>query len=267
MLGATGICTLLTVSVLLFILGYLLVNGGKSLSWDFFTKLPVSVGEAGGGVAHAIVGSAKILLIAMCVGIPIGFLAGVYVSEFHDRTFPFVVKYMSDLLNGVPSIVIGIFAYTIIVLPMKKYTALAGGIALGIMMVPIALRTTEEFLRSVPDSLREGAVALGAKKWQSILTVVIPAARQGLIAGMMLNLARVAGETAPLIFTSLGNQYWSNGVLEPTAALPVVIFSYAISPYPSWHEKAWAGGFVLLTLILIVNVSARLIVQRGSTKK
>jgi phosphate transport system permease protein len=262
MLTLTGLCTLFATGVLVFILGYLFVHGASSLSWDFFTKLPTPVGEAGGGMANAIVGSAKLLLLASLVGVPIGFLGGVYLAEFGGTTFSFVVRYVTDLLNGVPSIVIGIFAYTVIVLPQKHFSTLAGGLGLGVMMIPIAVRSSEEFLRAVPNSLREGAMALGASKARAILTVVIPAAKNGIMTGVMLNLARVAGETAPLLFTSFGNRYWSPGWEQPTSALPVMIFTYAIAPYEDWHKQAWSAGFVLLTLVLTVNVIARAVLAK-----
>lgn len=263
MLSLTGICTLVAIGVLFFILGYLLFQGLGALSWDFFTKIPKPTGEAGGGMANAIVGSAKILLLATAFGVPVGFLAGVYLSEYSGQTFAFLVRYLTDLLNGVPSIVIGIFAYTMVVKPMHHFSTFAGGMALGLMMIPIAVRTTEEFLRSVPTSLREGAMALGANKAVTIFTVVVPAAIQGLTSGMMLNLARVAGETAPLLFTALGNMYWSKGWSEPTSSLPVMIYQYAISPYDDYHQQAWAAGFVLLALVLSINVTARLIIARS----
>ena len=261
MLGVTGLCTLLAAGTLVFILGYLFVHGATSLTFDFFTKLPTPVGETGGGMANAIVGSGKLLLLAMAVGVPIGFLGGVYLAEFGGTTFSFVVRYVTDLLNGVPSIVIGIFAYTLIVLPQKHFSTLAGGLGLGVMMIPIAVRSSEEFLRAVPNSLREGAMALGASKAKAILTVVIPAAKNGIITGIMLNLARVAGETAPLLFTSFGNRYWSPGWEQPISALPVMIYTYAISPYEDWHKQAWAAGFVLLTLVLVVNIFARAVLS------
>ena len=257
MLTVTGFCTLLATGALVFILGYLFVHGATSLTWDFFTKLPTPVGESGGGMANAIVGSGKLLLLATAVGVPIGFLGGVYLAEFGGTTFSYVIRYVTDLLNGVPSIVIGIFAYTLIVLPQKHFSTLAGGLGLGVMMIPIAVRSTEEFLRAIPNSLREGAMALGASKAKSILTVVIPAAKNGIMTGIMLNLARVAGETAPLLFTSFGNRYWSSGWEQPISALPVMIFTYAISPYEDWHKQAWAAGFVLLALVLTVNIIAR----------
>jgi phosphate transport system permease protein len=262
MLTITGLCTLFAVGVLVFILGYLFVHGASSLTLDFFTKLPTPVGEAGGGMANAIVGSAKLLLLAMAVGVPVGFLGGVYLAEFGGSTFSFIIRYVTDLLNGVPSIVIGIFAYTLIVLPQKHFSTLAGGLGLGVMMIPIAVRSSEEFLRAVPNSLREGAMALGASKARSILTVVIPAAKNGIMTGIMLNLARVAGETAPLLFTSFGNRYWSPGWEQPTSALPVMIFTYAISPYEDWHRQAWSAGFVLLALVLMVNIFARAVLAK-----
>jgi len=261
MFSMTGLCALVTVGVLFFILGYLVWNGGSSLSWAFLTHLPTPVGERGGGMANAIVGSAKLLLLASAFGIPIGFLGGVYLAEFGGRAFPFVVRYTADLLNGVPSIVMGIFAYTIVVLPMKHFSTFAGGLALGVMMIPIAVRTTEEALRTVPLVLREGALALGASKWKTISTVVVPAARKGIVTGIILDIARVAGETAPLLFTAFSNRFWSPGWNQPTASLPVMVYTYAISPYDDWHKQAWAAGLVLLTLVLVANVAAKLFVS------
>jgi phosphate transport system permease protein len=263
MLSLSGLCTVLVISVLFFILGYLLWHGASSLSFNFFTKLPKPSGETGGGMANAIIGSGKVLLIATSIGVPLGFLAGVYLAEYSGKTFAFTLRYVVDLLNGVPSIVIGIVAYAVLVKPMGHYSALAGGVALGIMMIPIAVRTTEEFLLAVPNSLREGALALGATKAKTIFTVVVPTAISGLISGMMLNLARVAGETAPLLFTALGNMFMSPGFLHPIATLPVMIYNYAIAPEEDLHQQAWAAGFVLLTLVLLINVTARLIIARG----
>jgi phosphate transport system permease protein len=263
MLSLTGVCTLTAVSVLFFILGYLIYNGGRDLSWNFLTQLPKPVGEPGGGMANAIVGSGKLLLIAALTGVPVGFLGGVYLSEFGGAAFPAVVRYTADLLNGVPSIVMGILAYTLVVLPMHHFSAYAGGLALGVMLIPIVLRATEEFLRAVPVSLREGALALGAKRWRAIVTVVIPAGYKGIVTGIMLSLARVAGETAPLLFTSFSNRYWAHGFNEPTASLPVMIFTYAVGPYKDWHEQAWAAGLVLLALVLVANIGAKLVLSRG----
>jgi len=259
MFGLTGLAASLTVSALFFILGYLIWHGGRSLNWAFLSQLPKPVGEAGGGMANAIVGSAKLLLLAALTGVPVGFLGGVYLAEFGGTTFPFLVRYTADLLNGVPSIVMGIFAYTVVVLPMRHFSALAGGVALGVMLIPIVLRSTEEFLRSVPQSLREGALALGANKWRAVATVVVPAGFRGIATGILLSLARVAGETAPLLFTSFSNRFWSTGWNQPTASLPVMIYTYAISPYDDWHRQAWAAGLVLLALVLLATTSARLI--------
>ena len=264
MFAVTGLCMVIAVGILFFILGYLVYNGGKSLSLSFFTNLPTPVGEVGGGMANAIVGSGKVLLLATLIGIPIGFLGGVYLSEYSTEQIAFTIRYVTDLLNGVPSIVIGIVIYTVVVHPMGHFSTFAGGVALGIMMIPISVRSTEEFLHAVPQSLREAALALGAPKWKSIVTVVIPAAMRGIISGTMLDLARVAGETGPLLFTALGNQFWSPGWNQPTATLPVMIFNYAVAPYEDWHRQAWAAGFVLLTLVLLINITARLALSRGT---
>jgi len=263
MLTMTGVCAFVCVSVLFLILGHLLFNGGTSVSWNFFTKLPAPVGETGGGMANAIVGRAKLLLAASLFGVPIGFFGGVYLAEFSSTAIASIVRYAADLLNGVPSIVIGIFAYSLAVLPFKHFSTLAGAFALGLMMIPITLRSTEEFLGAVPRMLREGAMALGASKWKTIATVIVPAAYRGILTAILLALARVAGETAPLLFTALGNRFWSPGWSQPTASLPVVIFSYAVSPYEDWHRQAWAAGLVLLGLILIINILARTILSRG----
>jgi len=265
MLTLTGVAALAVVSVLVMILGYLIWNGGKSLNWDFFTKLPKPVGEDGGGMANAIVGSLKLLLLAAVMGLPIGLMAGVYLAEFSGKTFAFIIRYTTDLLNGVPSIVIGIFAYSLIVLPVKHFSAFAGGVALAAMVIPITVRATEELLRSVPVSLREGAMALGASKWRTIATVVLPAASAGVITGMLLALARVAGETAPLLFTAFSNRYWSPGWQQPIASLPVMIYTYAIAPYDDWHRQAWAAGLVLLGLVLVANLGCRLVLNRRGT--
>jgi phosphate transport system permease protein len=263
MLGMTGLAAFITVAVLFFILGYLVYHGGTSINWNFFTKLPTPVGENGGGMANAIVGSAKLLFLASLIGVPIGFLGGVYLAEFSGGAVAFIVRYAADLLNGVPSIVIGIFAYALVVLPFKHYSTLAGSFALALMMIPITLRSTEQFLQAVPGSLREGAMALGASKSKTIASVIVPAAYRGILTAILLALARVAGETAPLLFTAFGNRFWSPGWEQPTASLPVMIYTYAISPYDDWHRQAWAAGLVLLGLILVVNIVARAILARG----
>ena len=263
MLTMTGLCALVAVSILFLILGYLVVHGGASINWNFFTKLPVPVGETGGGMANAILGSAKMLLLATLFGVPIGFFGAIYLAEFSSATTAFVVRYAADLLNGVPSIVIGIFAVSLVVHPFHHFSTLAGGFALGLMMIPITLRSTEEFLRGVPNALREAAMALGASKWKTIATVIVPAAYRGILTAVLLAFARVAGETAPLLFTALGNQFWSPGWQQPTASLPVMIYTYALAPYEDWHRQAWAAGLVLLGLILVINIVARAILSRG----
>ena len=263
MLTLTGVAAFAVVSVLFLILGYLIWNGGTSLSLNFFTQLPKPVGETGGGMANAIVGSLKLLFLAAIMGLPVGLLTGVYLAEFGGKTLSFVVRYTTDLLNGVPSIVIGIFAYSLVVLPVKHFSALAGGVALGIMVIPITVRSTEEFLRAVPGNMREAAMALGASKWKTIATVVLPAASGGILTGMLLALARVAGETAPLLFTAFGNRFWSQDWGQPIASLPVMIYTYAVAPYDDWHRQAWAAGLVLLGLVLISNLGARFILARS----
>lgn len=265
MLTLTGICTVITSSALVLILGFLVYNGWRSLNLNFFTKLPLSAGETGGGLANAIVGSAVLILIAALIGIPVGFLGGIYLAEFGGKTFPMMVRYTADLLNGVPSIVIGIFAWTVIVVKVHHFSAWAGGFALSMMMVPIGLRATEQFLRAVPHSLREGALALGASKTRTVMTVVVPAAKQGILTGMILGVARIAGETAPLLFTSFNNQFWAHSLNEPTSSLPFMIYYLAISPYDDWHREAWAAGLVLLVLVLIANIASRWVLSRGAS--
>ena len=263
MLSLTGVCTFLTVSVLFVILGFLIWNGWRSVDLNFFTKLPLAAGELGSGMANALVGSLTVILISIAIGVPVGFLGGIYLAEFGGKTIPIMIRYTADLLNGVPSIVIGIFAWTVIVVPMRHFSAWAGGFALSLMMIPIGLRATEQFLRGVPDSLREASLALGASKTRTILSVVVPAAKQGILTGLILGVARVAGETAPLLFTALNNQFWAAKLGEPTATLPVMIYTHAISPYDDWHRQAWAAGLVLLALVLIANLAARWVLSRG----
>jgi phosphate transport system permease protein len=263
MLAMTGIFTLLTVSTLFLILGYLLYYGGRSLDWNFFTKLPLPAGELGGGMANAIVGSVRIVGVAALIGLPVGFLAGVYLSEYEDKAFGPLVRYVADLLNGIPSIVVGILAWSLVVVPMKSFSGLAGAVALAVMLIPIVSRQTEQFLREVPLSLREGALALGASKWRMIATVVVPAGSKGVLTGMILGVARIAGESAPLLFTSFNNQFWGGGITEPTASLPVMIYFRAISAYDDWHRQAWAAGLVLIGMVLTANIMARLVLARG----
>ena len=264
MLGLTAVATIFSISILFFVLGYLLVKGGSSINLAFFTELPRPVGEAGGGMANALVGSAKLLLIAALTGLPVGFMAGLYVNEFAGPRMAHTVRYAADLLNGVPSIVIGIFVYTLVVLPMQHFSTLAGGLALGIMMIPVMTRSTEEFLRAVPQSLREASLALGASRTATITRVVVPAATRGIVTAAMLGLARVAGETAPLLFTALNNRFWSEGWNQPSASLPVMIFTYAIAPYEDWQRQAWAAGLVLLTIVFLANLGARFLLARNA---
>jgi phosphate transport system permease protein len=263
MLFLAGLSSLLVLSILFFILGYIVFHGISSFSLAFFTHLPKPVGETGGGMAHAIIGSLKLLGLAGAIGIPLGFIGGLYLSEYGQKNWiGFFVRYAADLLNSIPSIVIGIFAYLLIVLPMGHFSLLSGGIALGLMLIPIMVRNSEEFLKMVPDSIREAALALGLPEWKMIVYIVIPTASRGIITGIMLGMARIAGETAPLLFTAFGNQYWNQSLFEPVASLPVMIYTYAISPYDEWHQLAWTAGMVLLLLILGVNIISRSIFQR-----
>jgi phosphate transport system permease protein len=263
--AVTALCAGLTLMILFFVLGYVTVHGISSLNWDFFTKLPTPVGERGGGMANAIVGTLKLVFLAAIVGLPVGIMGGIYLAEYGlGNRLGFFVRYAADVINGVPSIVMGIFAYTIVVLPLKHFSALAGGIALGIMLIPIAVRSTEEFLKLVPRAVRESALALGLPQWKVITLVVIPTAFRGLLTGVLLNLSRVSGETAPLLFTAFGNRYWSSGWMNPISSLPVMIFTYAVSPYEDWHRQAWAAALVLMLLVLITNIGARLIMRRNT---
>jgi phosphate transport system permease protein len=225
---------------------------------DFFIHLPKPVGEAGGGVANAIVGSLIMIGLAACVALPVGILGGVYLAESREPRLPWVVRFLADVLNGVPSIVFGIFAYTVVVLPMRRFSAFAGGVALAFIMIPIILRTTEEMVRLVPNALREAGLGIGLPQWKVTLHVVLPAARAGIITGVIVAVARVAGETAPLLFTALGNRFWHQGLDQPIAALPLQIYAYAIAPYDDWHRQAWAGALVLITLVFLTSLAARL---------
>ena len=265
MLGLCAACALVTVSTLFVILGFLVYNGATSVNLNFFTKLPLPPGQDGGGMANAILGSAQIVVMATLIGLPIGFFAGIYLAEYGGKTFAFIVRYVADLLNGIPSIVIGIFAWTVIVVPMHHFSALAGSLALSLMLIPITARSTEQFLLEVPRAMREGSLALGANKWRTIASVIVPAARKGIMTGMILGVARISGEAAPLLFTSLNNQYWSTGLSEPTASLPVMIFLRATSAYDDWHRQAWAAGLVLLALVLLANIAARMVISRGTS--
>jgi len=249
----------LVVLPLLLIFAFLLWQGASAVNVDFFTHLPKPVGEVGGGMANAIVGTLILLILAAILGLPIGILGGLYLAESRDRRLPWVARFLADVLNGVPSIVVGIFAYTVIVLPMRRFSALAGGFALAVIMLPIVVRTSEELVRLVPASLREAGLALGIPEWKVLLRVVLATARAGIITGVMVAIARVAGETAPLLFTAFGNRFWHQGLDQPIAALPLQIFAYAIAPYDDWHRQAWAGALVLIGLVFVVSFAARVV--------
>ena len=247
---------------LAFVLFFVVSQGVQALSLDFFTQTPKPVGEVGGGMGNAILGTIILCGIGAAIAIPIGIMSGVFVAEYPEAKLAPVVRFSADTLNGVPSIVIGVFVYAIAVMPFRQFSALAGGLALGVMMIPIITRTTEELLRLVPNSLREGALALGATRGRAVMTVVLPAALPGIITGIMLALARIAGETAPLLFTAFGNRFWSTDLTQPIGALTVQVYAYAISPYADWHRQAWAGALVLVTLILICSLAARAATRR-----
>ena len=258
------LCALLVLLPLFSILYDLATQGFSALNLDFFTKLPKPVGEPGGGMANAIIGTLILLGIALCVGVPIGLGTGIYLNEYANGRFAYAIRFITDVMNGIPSIVYGIFAYTVFVLPMKSFSAFSGGAALGIMMIPIVTRTTEDFVRMVPNSLREAGLALGAPRWRVITDIVLPTAAGGIITGIMVALARVAGETAPLLFTAFGNRFWHSNLTEPIAALPIQIFAYAISPFDDWHRQAWAGALVLISIIFVVNILSSYFVERQS---
>ena len=262
--GLTAAAALLVVCPLLLIFGFLVYQGASALNPDFFLHLPKPVGEVGGGVANAIVGSLIVVGLAVAVGLPIGILGGVYLAESSDRRLPWALRFVADVMNGVPSIVFGIFAYTVVVIPMRRFSALAGGFALGLILIPIVLRTTEEMVRLVPNALREAGLGLGLPEWKVSLRIVIPAARAGIITGVMVAVARIAGETAPLLFTALGNRFWHQGLDQPIATLPLQIYAYAIAPYDDWHRQAWAGALVLITLVFLASLAAR-VATRGRT--
>ena len=264
MTGLAVVMVILVLVPLFAIFAYLVYRGVGSINWAFLTQTPKPVGEAGGGMANAIVGSGFILALASILGVPLGVGAGIYLAEFGRNRFGDVIRFTADVLNGVPSIVIGIVAYSIVVLYQKHFSALAGGVALAIMMIPTITRTTEEMLLLVPQALREAAYGLGIPRWRTTLSITLRTATSGVITGIMLAFARVAGETAPLLFTAFGNQFWNLRADQPTAALPLQIFSYAISPYDEWHRQAWAGALVLIILIVTAVAAVRFAVRRGS---
>jgi phosphate transport system permease protein len=257
-----GASVALALVPLFFVFFYVLKQGFSSLNWDFFTKMPKPVGEAGGGMANAIVGTLMLISLASCLAIPVGLVSGIYLSEYPKSKLATSVRFTADVLNGIPSIVIGIFAYALVVLPVHHFSALAGGVALGFMMIPIITRTTEELLNLVPSTLREGALALGATRSRAAFTVMLPAALPGIMTGILVSLARIAGETAPLLFTSFSNRFWSTSLTQPIASLTVQVYTYAISPYEDWHRQAWAGALVLVSVVFIFSVLARVVTKR-----
>jgi phosphate transport system permease protein len=258
------ISALLVIAPLGLVFFHLLVNGASSVNWDFFTKLPTPVGAPGGGMVNAIVGSLELLALAAAIGIPVGVLGGVYLGEYGSARVNSVLRFIADVLNGVPSITWGVVVYGLVVLRFKGFSAYAGGLALGLIMIPLIIRTTEEVVLLVPNGYREAALALGVSRWKTIVHIVMKTASKGIITGILLALARVGGETAPLLFTAFGNRFWNHSLSQPIAALPLQIFTYAISPYDDWHRQAWAGALVLVTGIFCVNVLVR-ILTRGRT--
>jgi phosphate transport system permease protein len=257
-----GAAVVLALIPLAFIVFYVVTQGIAAINLDFFRHTPAPVGESGGGMANAIIGSLIVSGIGSLFAIPVGIMSGVYASEYRGTRFASATRFAADTLNGVPSIVIGVFAYGVAVLPFGHFSALAGGLALGIMMIPLIMRTTEELLLLVPSTLREGALALGATRARAVFTVVLPAALPGILTGILLALARIAGETAPLLFTSLNNRFWSTDVRHPMATLTVQLFAYANSAYEDWHRQAWAGALVLVTLVLLCSLLARVATAR-----
>ncbi len=262
--GIAFVSALLVIAPLGLVFFHLLVNGAGSLNWDFFTKLPAPVGAVGGGMVNAIAGSLELLALAGAIGIPIGVLGGVYLAEYGSARINSILRFLADVLNGIPSITWGVVVYGLVVLRFKGFSAYAGGLALALIMIPLILRTTEEVILLVPNGYREAALALGVARWKTIVHIVMKTASRGIITGILLALARIGGETAPLLFTAFGNRFWNHSLSQPIAALPLQIFTYAISPYDDWHRQAWAGALVLVTGVFCVNVLVRFL-TRGRT--
>ena len=262
MVALLVLCVLLAVLPLLVILGTLAVKGAGSINLGFFTKLPVPAGESGGGVAHAIVGTLFIVGAACAIGLPIGIGAGIFAAEFPGTRLALITRFVADVLNGTPSIVVGVFAWTFIVAPQKHFSGFAGSAALAVLMIPMVMRTTEEMIKLVPHSLREAALALGYARWRTSLSIVVRTCLPGIVTGALLAVARIAGETAPLLLTALGSQYFSTNLRQPMAALPLVVFTYATGPYDDWHRLAWATALVLILVVLVLSLAARLATRR-----
>lgn len=263
----TFVCAVLVILPLLLVFFYLVYEGASSVNWAFFTRLPKPVGEVGGGMANAIVGTFILISLASLIGVPVGVLGGVFLSEYTHRRLNWWIRFVADVVNGVPSITWGMVVWALVVVPMKGFSALAGGIVLGLMMIPLIMRTTEEVLQLVPNGYREAALALGIAQWRMIVQIVVRTAMKGIVTGVLLALARVAGETAPLLFTAFGNAYWTSRPTEPIAALPLQIFSYAISPYDDWHRQAWAGALVLILLVCVINIGVRVLTRDRFSKR
>src|SRR5437016_7571904 len=266
MQALTFACALVVLLPLALVFYHVVKSGFGAVNWDFFTKLPKPVGETGSGMANALVGTFLLLGLAALIGVPVGVLGGVYLSEYGGRRLNWWIRFIADILNGVPSIIWGIVVYALVVVPMKGFSAWAGGIVLGMMMIPLIMRTTEEVLQLVPNGYREAALALGIVQWRAVVQIVARTALKGIVTGVLLALARVAGETAPLLFTALGNQFWAHNLSQPISALPLQIFNYAISPYDDWHRQAWAGALVLLLLVSAINITVRVLTRERLVK-
>jgi phosphate transport system permease protein len=264
--GMTFMSAVLVIAPLALVFFYLLISGAASVNWDFFTHLPAPVGEKGGGMANAIVGTLELLTLASLIGVPVGVLGGVFLAEYGSARINWGLRFVADVLNGVPSITWGVVVYGLVVLRFKSFSAFAGGLALGLMMIPLIMRTTEEVLLLVPNGYREASLALGIARWKTIVHIVIKTASKGVITGILLALARIAGETAPLLFTAFGNRFWNHNLAEPIAALPLQIFAYAISPYDDWHRQAWAGALVLVVGIFFINVLVRYLTRERTAR-
>lgn len=257
MAGLSALSAVLVLAPLFLVLFFLMRTGLGAINLEFFTALPGPAGEPGGGMANAIAGTLILMALAGALGIPLGVLGGVYLAEYPTTRLANATRFIADVMAGIPSIVMGLFAYILVVLPLRHFSALAGGVALGVMLIPTVVRTTEEIVRLVPQSVREASLALGIPHWKTTLRVIIPTAAAGIVTGIMVGLARIAGETAPLLFTAFGNRFWNWDLGKPVAALPLQIFAYAISPFEDWHRQAWAGALVLVALVLVVNIAAR----------
>ncbi len=262
MMTLSVLCALIAIIPLFIILFYTVSQGISSINWSFFTKMPKPAGEVGGGMANALVGTGILIALASAIGLPVGILSGIYLSDKSEKLFAKVVRFLTEVLNGIPSIVIGVVAYILVVLPMRRFSAIAGGFALGILMMPLITRTTEEMMNLVPHSYREAALGLGIPRWKTTLFIILPAAFKGIFTGILLSIARVAGETAPLLFTALGNRFWSTQLDQPIASLTVFIYDYAKAPFDDWNRQAWAAALVLIVLIMIINILFRLVTRR-----